>query len=65
MSKSTEQYTKDYSNIENVPYRTRLALWFILVAIKLLEPWQYAHQFESDIKELQDMLRGKPNENKN
>ena len=56
---SSNKMSKEYSNVEDVPFRTRLALWFILIAIKILEPWQYSHQFESDIKALQEMLRGK------
>jgi hypothetical protein len=50
--------TDNYSNIESVPIRTRIALWFIIVAIKICEPWQYAHQFEKDIDELKKLLRG-------
>lgn len=59
MSKSDAKYTEDYSNMKNVPVRTRFALLLILIAIKICEPWQYAHQFSDDMKALQDMLLGK------
>lgn len=51
--------TEKYSNIKSVPIRTRIALWFIIIAIKICEPWEYAHQFSKDIEALQDILRGK------
>lgn len=59
MSKSNDKYTEDYWNTKDLPIRTRIGLFLILIAIKLVEPWQYSHQFESDLKELQDLLRGK------
>ena len=51
--------TEKYSNIKSVPLRTRIALMLILIAIKICEPWEYSHQFESDLKALQDLLLGK------
>lgn len=59
MSKSDDQYTEKYWNTKELPVRTRIGVFLILIAIKLVEPWQYAHQFEGDLKELQDLLRGK------
>lgn len=59
MSKSDEQYTKDYSNMADMPIRTRFALLLILLAIKVVEPWHYSHQFEDDLKALRDMLLGR------
>lgn len=57
--------TEQYSNIKSVPIRTRIALWFILLAIKICEPWEYAHQFSDDMKAIQDILRGKEEEVRN
>lgn len=51
--------TEKYSNVKSVPIRTRIALMFILIAIKICEPWEYSHQFENDLKSLQDLLQGK------
>ena len=34
----------------------------ILIAIKICEPWEYAHQFEDDLKSLQKLLLGKADE---
>lgn len=50
--------TAKYSNIDSVPIRTRIALWFIILAIKICEPWQYAHQFQADIDALYAILKG-------
>jgi hypothetical protein len=51
--------TEDYSNVDSMPIRTRIALLLILMAIKICEPWNYAHQFEADLKAIQDALLGK------
>lgn len=59
MSKSDDQYTKDYSNMKDMPIRTRFALLLILLAIKVAEPWNYSHQFEDDLKQLKAILLGK------
>lgn len=61
---SDTKQTEKYSNIESVPIRTRIALWFIIIAVKICEPWQYSHQFDADIKALQDILRGKASNDK-
>ena len=59
MSKSDEKYTEDYSNMKSMPIRTRFALLLILLAIKVCEPWNYAHQFEKDLDALKNILLGK------
>jgi hypothetical protein len=59
MSKSNEKYTEDYSNMKDMPIRTRFALLLILLAIKVCEPWNYSHQFEKDLNGLRDILLGK------
>lgn len=51
--------TEKYSNITSVPIRTRIALMFILLAIKICEPWEYSHQFTSELSALSELLRGK------
>lgn len=56
---SNTKQTEKYSNLKDMPIRTRVALFFILIAIKLCEPWEYSHQFESDLKHLQQLLLGK------
>jgi hypothetical protein len=53
------QQTEKYSNIKNVPIRTRIALMLILIAIKICEPWEYAHQFSDDMDALKNILLGK------
>ena len=51
--------TDKYSNANSIPIRTRIALLLILIAIKLCEPWEYAHQFSDDMDALRATLLGK------
>lgn len=51
--------TEDYSNLASMPIRTRMAVLVLLMVVKILEPWNYAHQFEGELKALQDLLLGR------
>ena len=51
--------TDKYTNAANIPIRTRIALLLILIAIKLCEPWEYAHQFSDDMDALRATLLGR------
>lgn len=38
--------------------RERLVIWFVLLIVRVLAPWEYEHQFKEVIGEITDILRG-------
>ncbi len=38
--------------------RERIVLWFILLAIRILAPWQFEHQFKELVQEIQGLITG-------
>jgi hypothetical protein len=40
-----------------IPLRTKLALRLILVMIKMIEPWQYSHEYTKDFEQIDKLLK--------
>jgi len=54
----------EWTNDKQLNLRSRIALKLLLLAIKVVEPYQFGHQFEEDYKKLNDLIDGKPEEPK-
>ena len=48
-----------WTNDKPLNLRSRIALKLICIAIKVVEPYQFAHEFERDWKQLDDIIAGK------
>jgi len=48
----------DWSNGKDLNVRQKIALRFILLAISLLEPYQFKHQFEQEFEDLKALIKG-------
>lgn len=55
----------DWDNKKEISLRTRIALKLLLMAIKVVEPYQFGHQFEADYKDLNAMIDGDKKAGKN
>lgn len=40
-----------------IPLRTKIALRLIMVMIKLIEPWQYSHEYTKDFEAIDKLLK--------
>ena len=38
--------------------RERLVLWLIMLAIRILAPWEYEHQFTEVVQEIVTLVKG-------
>lgn len=53
-----------WTNDKPLNLRQAIALKLVVIAIKIVAPYEYNHQFEKDWKELEDIITGKTEEPK-
>lgn len=49
-----------WTNEKPLNLRTRIALKLIIIAVKIIEPYQFQHEFEKDWKELETIINQDP-----
>jgi hypothetical protein len=49
----------DWENKDPISLRSRLAIGLILLAIQLLDPYKFKHEFQDDFNDLKEALTGK------
>lgn len=48
-----------WTNDKPLNLRSRIALKLICIAIKIVEPYQFGHQFDAEWRSLEDLITGK------
>lgn len=54
----------DWTNGKELNVRQKLALRLIVLAIGILEPYQFAHQFEKEFADIKALINGEKPEGK-